>query len=221
MDLGLAYPSQRFQRTPPEPMLLDTCAVQHLETVLALCNDQPLDDDGVQRLMTRYGPRLGPELIALTEIYAHVSHRGLPWAVSETSLAELERVGAGRGTALLHWWSELWHHWESCEEFYPEIDFDGLAWPGPDVSPDQLTLFEMEGAVPGHAAPDEPLALLTDVGDRALVRDAIRSGIPSILTTDLSSFWSRRHAVQMYGIEVWRPTDVLLAYQRELLVLAS
>lgn len=215
MGLNLDYPSQRFSRTPPEPMLLDTCAVQHLDTVLAFCDDQPLDDGSARTVMTRYGRRLGPELIALAEIYARVSYSGVPWAVSETSLAELELVGGRRGAALRLWWSELWHYWHSCEEFFPEIDFDGLAWPGPDVSPDQLTLFEMEAAVPGHAAPGEPLALLSDVGDRALVRDAIRSRIPSILTTDLRSFWSRRHAVQSYGIEVWRPTDVLRAYRGE------
>jgi hypothetical protein len=36
------------------------------------------------------------------------------------------------------------------------------------------------------------------------VRDALRAGIPAILTTDIRSFWARRHALYGYGIEVWR-----------------
>jgi hypothetical protein len=222
MALKLDYPSQRFSRTPPEPMLLDTCAVQHLDTVLTLCADErSLDEECARTLITRYGSELGPELVALADLYARFRYNGAPWAVSETSLVELERVGGGRGAALLRWWWDLCHYWDSCEEFYPEVDFAGLAWPQPDVSPDQLTLFEMEAVAPGYAALDEPLALLRDVGDRALVRDAIRAGIPSVLTTDLRSFWRRRHDIYGYGIEVWRPTDVLRAYGGEVFELAA
>ncbi len=197
-------------------MLLDTCAVQHLDTVLALCGDEhSLDEEFARTLLTRYGLKLGPELLALAGLYAEFRGNGAPWAVSETSLAELACVGGGRGTALRDWWFDLWHYWDSCEEFFPEIDYSGLAWPQPDVSPDQLALFEMDAAIPGHAALGEPLARLRDVGDRALVRDAIRAGIPSILTTDLRSFWSRRRDIYAYGIEVWRPTEVLHVYRGE------
>jgi hypothetical protein len=150
----------------------------------------------------------------------YLRHGGVPWAVSETSLTELQRAGGRRGAALIQWWSDLWHYWESCEQFYPEIDFEGLVWPQPNVSPDQLMLFEVEPSMPGHAALDEPLSHLSDDGDRALVRDAIRSGIPSILTTDLRTFRSRRRDIYYYGIEVWRPTDALCAYRSEMAVAA-
>jgi len=198
-------------------MLLDTCAVQHLDTVLTLCGDgRQLDEECARNLVARYGPDLGAELVALADLSRLLGYNGPPWAVSETSLFELEQVNGARGAALLRWWSDLWHYWHSCQEFFPEIDCSGLGWPQPDVSSSQLALFKLEAAVPGHAAPDEPLALLPDVGDRALVRDAIRAGIPAILTTDLRSFWSRRRDIYSYGIEVWRPTDVLRVYQAEI-----
>lgn len=58
-----------------------------------------------------------------------------------------------------------------------------------------------------------PLTLLADMGDRLLVRDAILAGVPAILTTDLRSFWSHRADLYHLGIEIWRPSDALIAYE--------
>jgi hypothetical protein len=45
------------------------------------------------------------------------------------------------------------------------------------------------------------------------VCDALLSGVPAILTTDLRSFWNHRAALYDYGLEVWRPEDALTAYE--------
>lgn len=47
------------------------------------------------------------------------------------------------------------------------------------------------------------------------MRDALLSGVPAILTTDLRSFWNRREALYDYGVEIWRPSDALEAYERK------
>ena len=215
MLLGLDYPSQSFRvQCAPEPMLLDTCAIQHLETVTSMLYDEEcyLDDEAAELLLARFGTRLGAELIALANLATLFQRNGPPWAVSETSLVELGRLGGERGLVLRRqWWG--WHdYWGGWSEAYPEIEHDGLMWPRTIVSPDQLALFEVEPTMPLETATGEPFDAFRDAGDRALVRDATRAGIPAILTTDIRSFWTKRRALYGYGLEVWRPSDVWRSY---------
>jgi hypothetical protein len=66
-------------------------------------------------------------------------------------------------------------------------------------------------------ASSSPLASLADVGDRALVRYAIRGGTAALLTTDLRDRSGAGVAMSIAtGTEVWRPTDVLCAYQGDM-----
>ena len=60
---------------------------------------------------------------------------------------------------------------------------------------------------------DGPLSAFRDEGDRKIIRDALVCGVRAILTTDLRSFWSERDALETYGVEIWRPTDLLVAYE--------
>jgi hypothetical protein len=61
-------------------------------------------------------------------------------------------------------------------------------------------------------AANGPLAEFRDRGDREIIREALLSGVPAILTTDLRSFWAKREVVLEHGLEVWRPSDALRAY---------
>ena len=58
-----------------------------------------------------------------------------------------------------------------------------------------------------------PLGVLKDMGNRMLVRDALLAGVPAILTMDLESFWRHRAALYHLGVEIWRPSDALAAYE--------
>jgi hypothetical protein len=210
VSVELDYPSQRAgMQNAPEPMLLDTCAVQHLDTVMGRFDDDSgLSHEEAQRLVARYGPRLGPEIVALGDLVAIAfENDGPPWAVSETSLIELGRLEGNRGNGLRRSWWDWRYYWDGWADVYPEIDHAGLMWPRAVVPPEQLALFPIAPTMP-----DAPLDAIRHAGDRALIRDAIRAGIPAILTTDLRSFWAKRGALLGYGLEVWRPTDVWRAY---------
>ncbi|HEV7566489.1 MAG TPA: hypothetical protein VGO31_11065, partial [Microbacteriaceae bacterium] len=94
-------------------------------------------------------------------------------------------------------------------DWYPELDPEELVvCGGPAVADGQLEL--------GINAPLWPLSAecipefgpFRDAGDRALIHDAFRAGIPVILTTDLKSFWRHRRALAPFQIEVPRPSDL-------------
>ena len=211
MELRLDYPSQqRGLRTPPQPMLLDTCLLQHLEFVMDLLGDALRWPPGSSSwLRRRYGDQLGGELIALGEIVAFLLPRQPPpWIVSETSLLELQRLGSAKGGRLRAWWYEWADFWAGYAEAYPEIATEALAPPPAATTPGQLALFELPSRSRLDLESSSPLGPLRDAGDRALVRDALRCDVPAILTTDLRSLWSHRTWLYQTGIEVWRPTDL-------------
>jgi hypothetical protein len=212
VQAALDYPSQRRgRRTPPLPMLLDTCLLQHLEFVMDLLGDALCWPAGsTSWLLRRYGEQLGGDLIALGEIIAFLLPRQPPpWIVSETSLLELQRLGGAKGSRLRAWWYEWAEFWEGCAEVYPEILTEALAPPVTSIAPGQLALFEIPSRSCRDLEAGTPLGSLPDAGDRALVRDAIRCGIPAVLTTDLRSLWSHRQSLYAVGVEVWRPRDML------------
>jgi hypothetical protein len=200
-------------------MLLDTCAVQHLHLVWSW---QPKAKSGcwarseMAGIRARYGTRLGEEFLALYDLVkcGYFDFDGHPWVVSQRSLKEIERTQGDKGNALRAWWQSWADHWNAYLDAYPGEE----AWPGVDIR----RLLRPEATVHAHQL-SLPLGIseswtvaglerLPDVGDRALVCDARRSGVRAILTTDIRSFWNHRHAVFALGIEIWRPTDVWEAY---------
>jgi len=197
-------------------MLLDTCLLQHLQFVMDLLGEAFVWPDGTwAQLRRRYGPGLGEDLIALGEAIALMHPRvPPPWVVSETSLLEIERLGGPKGGALRAWWWEWAHFWEGCADDYPAVATVELASHSAPIAPGQLSLFEAPSCPLTERG--APLGPFEDAGDRALIRDALRAGVPAILTTDLRSFWSRRRSLSHLGIEVWRPRDFLVALTRHL-----
>lgn len=211
----LDYPSQHNGLAyPPAPMLLDTCLIQHLEFVMDILGEAFIWPANAERwIRRRYGPELGEDLIALGDIVAFLFPRqGPPWAVSETSWDELSKIGGTKGSRLRGWWSDWAGCWEGWIEQFPDIDADAL-WPNDTAAdPSQLQLFESPAPVRHlDLATDGSYGPFTDNGDRALIRDAIRSNVLAILTTDVRSFWAHRSWLYQAGIEVWRPRDLWVA----------
>lgn len=216
---GLDYPSQRDGTVlgPPEPMLLDTCAIQNVEWVW----DRMEDDDGGQwseerivELETRYGEEMANELLALGFLVDRLQWQGFPWLVSASARGEIEWLTGTKGDGVRRGWSRL----SEAQEDWGIDSFRGVAAsvldPSPEVRVNPLILRGLGVAsVDALVAADGPLAKFRDAGDRALIRDALLSGVPAILTTDLRSFWLHRAELYDYGLEVWRPSDALTAYE--------
>jgi hypothetical protein len=200
------------------PMLLDTSALQHLRYVTDLLEEDTfISDEEADELRRRHGDALGDELIALADLMTVLSRNGPEWLVSETSLIEFARASGAEGRSLLQWWGEWADYMASCEEadWYPEIAISALALPrGPEVSEDQLALPIQPAGAPLSPESVPPLGPFRDPGDRALIRDAIRAGVPTILTTDIRSFWRHGSFLRPLGIAVMRPTDVVAAMSR-------
>jgi hypothetical protein len=193
-------------------MLLDTCLIQHLEYVMDVLGEAFVWPENAQGwIRRRYGPELGEDLVALGNTVAFLYPRqDPPWAVSETSLGELSRIGGVKGSRLCGWWSDWALYWDGSAGNYPEVDSSGLFRPRVVEDPDQLRLFDVPALEPPAPA-DESFGPFVDAGDRALICDAIRSKVPAILTTDVRSFWVHRAWLYGAGVEVWRPRDLWAA----------
>jgi hypothetical protein len=207
------YPSQTTGlRVPYGPTLLDTCVIQNLMALgKKYGDDGRLSADGERRLLARFGEAYTGELVALDLLVEAYQRSGPPWVVSESSLIELEKVNGSKGRELRHWWFEWADYFRGCldEDWYPEVDPEGLIVPrGPEVAEGQLTLAVAAALSPLSPECVPPFGPFRDAGDRALIREARRAGIPMILTTDLTSFWAHRRALYPLGIEIWRPTDL-------------
>lgn len=199
-------------------MLLDTCVIQNLKTIGDVGEDGHLTDEGERILISRFGPTFTDELVALDGMLEVFERNGAPWVISESSLIEFEKVNGAKGHDLRQWWHEWARYFNGCldEDWYPEIDPDGLIIQrGPQVADGQLALEVAPPLWPLSADCVPTFQPLDDAGDRALVRDAMRAGISTILTTDLKSFWRNRSALYPLGIEVWRPTDLWLTLCHE------
>ena len=218
---SLTYPSQiAGMLGPPEPMLLDTCVLQNIEWVWDRMEEPQgghWTDERVAALQARFGTNLVEELLALGFVVAHFEWEGgFPWVVSSSTRNEIERFpGAGeKPIAVLKGWnrlSEALDEWsaESLGGISPGFLNASLA-----VRPNPLILRGLGVAnVEEIVADSGPLSAFSDRGDRAVIRDALLSGVPAILTTDLRSFWARRDTLYDFGLEVWRPSDALISYE--------
>jgi hypothetical protein len=101
-------------------------------------------------------------------------------------------------------------YWDGSADNYSQVDSSGLFRPRVVEDPDQLDLFDVLALEP-LAPADDSFGPFVDAGDRALIRDAIRSKVPAILTTDIRSFWVHRAWLYGAGVEVWRPCDLWAA----------
>src|SRR4051794_19684405 len=119
------------------PMLLDTCALQHLKYVSERLDDNSyLGDEEADLIHRRFGSRFGDEIVALGDLVSVLHHNGPAWLISETSLVEFERAPARKKDALRRWWSEWADYMHGCidADWYPEIDVESLSIQhGPDV----------------------------------------------------------------------------------------
>jgi hypothetical protein len=218
---ALTYPSQLAGMLgAPEPMLLDTCVIQNIEWVW----DRMEEPDGgqwteqrVAALEARFGADLAEDLLCLGDLVDHFQYEGgFPWLVSSSTRAEIERfTGPGeKPIRILQGWTRLS---EAKDDWAP--DSFGSTAPGfldaaHQVRPNPLILRGLGVAsVEEIVADSGPLSAFPHQGDRALIRDALLSGVPAILTTDLRSFWANRETLYDLGLEVWRPSDVLTAYE--------
>jgi hypothetical protein len=199
-------------------MLLDTCVLQHLKSVMDTLDGEYLTDEDEEALLRRFPPPLGSELVALGDLVAVFHRNGPPWVVSEASLVEFERLNNDKGAQLRQWWREWAEYFGNDLDagWYPEIDPDALL-----VRPLPI---QIEGQQALPIEPPRPLLSadcvpefgpFEDAGDRVVIRSALGAGIPTILTTDLKSFWRHRRCLYPLGSEVWRPTDVVKTLQRQ------
>jgi hypothetical protein len=193
------------------PMLLDTSALQHVRYVSEFLGGAYMSDDDEDELLRRFGLTLGAELAALGDLISVLRYNGPQWLTSETSLLEFARVTDEKGRELLDWWRQWAHYMQGCidADWYPAIAIEQLTIQrGPEVSEDQLAL---PIAPPRSLLTDDAVPAIgpfRDAGDRALIHDAVRAGIPTILTTDIRSFWRHRAYLRPIGIAVLRPTEV-------------
>ena len=211
-----SYPSQCVPpHLPPEPMLLDTCTIQHLEWARRNVRDgSQTAFETLERVQKRVGAALAVELSALVDL-ERMACDELPFCVSLTSRHELSAAPAARRGALLAEWDDWAEHAQSVVELSAAVvaALVGNAAPAP-VHPDQLGI---PGIVQQHAV----LGPFGGAGDCALIRDALRAEVPVILTTDLRTFWRHRFWLYEQGVEVWRPSDVRQAYMNYSLMPSS
>jgi hypothetical protein len=192
-------------------MLLDTCLLQHLKFVLDMAQDDWMTEEAADEILTRYPGALGTELIALGNVAIVLESNGPPWVVSEISLVEFDRAQGPKGESLRRWWLEWADYADACRDggWYPALEMASLLLQRAPVVAEGQQSLPVEAAhwpLAPECAPT--LGPFLNAGDRALIRVAIRAGIPTILTTDLNSFWSHRRALYPLGIEVWRPSDL-------------
>jgi hypothetical protein len=222
MQAMFDYPSQRSGlQFPAEPMLLDTCLLQHLKFVMDTVDDDCMSEQAADEILRRYPGALGTELLALGDVVSVLQRNGPPWVVSEISLIEFDQLQGPKGNSLRRWWLEWADYAEGCRDggWYPVLDAACLLLQrSPTVAEGQQSLPVEAARWPLAAECVPTFGPFSNAGDRALIRVAQRAGIPTILTTDLNSFWRHRRVLYPLRIEVWRPSGLwkTLCHERAL-----
>lgn len=213
------YPSLRHPpHQAPWHLLLDSCVVQNLSWAQA--SAPALDDElGWRRLDQRYGVTLGRELraaVGLANAIVLGSAGHYPFLVGRSSWHELSAATGRRGERARDEWRSIRAKAETYDDTSPwRVPYalfkampEELRWP----TPGQLC-FPRLGDGLGDPGTSGPIA---DAGDRMLIAEARRHGIPAILTTDLRTFWRHRDWLYRSGVEIWRPSDLCWALLNDL-----
>lgn len=209
--------------------MLDTCALQHIEMVwdISCAEQEGREIPTMDAIRRRYGPVLASELFAIYDlIYEHETGGGLDWWVSSASLYEFSLAPPQKAARLMDRWRRWFSIFEEEIVDFREFDFAALyRHPHLDAGkPDAFAPFdELPGAPMVHPQQlrlplpidcdsvdvGRDLSMLRDEGDRILVWQTRQAGFPSILTTDLRSFWRFRDQLRRHGVAVYRPTDLI------------
>lgn len=203
---------------PPEPQLLDTCVLQHLDWV-----DRRMESDGsviwddaaVADLTERYGDELANDLIDLGILYKEFENRsGYPWLVSRAAQSEVSLADGVKGARLVSLLNFFRGHQDDwCDETYPGLA-KGLLFPSRPmrVSPLVLRGLGVTFVDDIHSATG-PLSFLPDRGDRMVAAEALIANVPVVLTSDRATFWKYRVELDALGLTVMRPTELLKLYE--------
>lgn len=218
------YPSLREPpHQAPAQLLVDTCVVQNFHWARTRAPELS-DTAGWQHVEKVFGKAFALELRAVFGLLRGTEEIlfpsvFFPFVMSRTAWLELSRARGTRAEGL----REEWRRWRSRAQDY---DLDAAPWPIPhpvfSLMPEQLG-WPSAGqlCLPGlnDGFQDlSPLGPFNDVGDRLLIREALRLEIYAILTTDLRTFWRHRRWLYAHGLEVWRPTDLTWAIWNDTLM---
>jgi hypothetical protein len=203
----------------PEPLLLDTCVLQHLAWVERVLEEagghMEWNEEATSQLETRYGPDTAADLMDLGALWIDSQDNGnaLPWLVSPSAAAELARSGRQSAREA----EDLRRYFEGHQEDWSSWSYPGVALgllfesaTGGPARPSPLILRALGVAdCDGIVASPGPLDFMRDRGDRLVVRDALLANVPGILTLDRRSFWAHRCRLEDLGVTVLRPSELL------------
>lgn len=199
---------------PPEPQLLDTCVLQNLDWV-----DRNIEAGGDQwanerELTLKFGIELANDLLDLATLYKRLEELGgYPWLVCEAAVEETNVLSGPKGQGIGRLIQFLTGH---------QDEWSGDAYPGIARG---LLLSRREARISplilrglGVSSHEElvdvrgPLSFLPDRGDRLVVSHALLANVPAILTTDRRTFWSHRDTLLEFGVQIFRPSELLCLY---------
>ncbi|MGN6548682.1 MAG: hypothetical protein ACTHJ3_02130 [Pararhizobium sp.] len=203
---------------PPEPQLLDTCILQNLDWVDRQLEDKGQvvwDDAALLNLANDYGVEIANDLVDLGVLYKEFEDRGgYPWLVCGVNSTEASRFGGARGLRLNDIVGFFGRHQQDISnKAYPGVPIGMLTATGLlRVSPLILKGLGV-GSLDEVFAKDGPLSFLGDEGDRRVAGYAVVSNIPAVLTTDRKTFWKHRERLSDFGVEIIRPSELLVRYE--------
>lgn len=208
----------RQELCPPEPQLLDTCVLQNLDWIdrqIESVGAAVWDDSAVSELAGRYGTELANDLIDLGILYKEFEDRsGYPWLVSHVTQEEASLANGAKGARLLSLLDFFRGHQDDWSaESYPDTTRGLLfAHRSTRVSPLLLRGLGVTSVNDIHSATG-PLSFLPDMGDRMVAAEALIANVPVLLTTDRATFWKHRVELDVFGLAVMRPTELLKLYE--------
>lgn len=203
---------------PPEPQLLDTCTVQHLDWVdrqIDTHGPSVWDADNEKCLQDRYGVDTANDLLDLGTLYKRFEHEGgYPWLVSDAAINEANLLFGSKGVRLeelITFFAEHQSDWGL--DTYPGLA-SGLLLNGKMKCVSKLALRGLGIlSVEECYEHDGPLGFLPDKGDRVVAAHALLANIPAVLTTDRRTFWRWRTKLEDLGLKVFRPSELLDLYE--------
>lgn len=181
----------------PRLILLDTNVVQNLLTFGEYIYDNDLSDE-MESFALEHGSRFLEDIRALADIISLGRRNGLPLAVAQRTLREIQSTPMlDKREALTRWALELFEYFTRLgSDLWPQKE-DGSAPPSwPLNSKRRYRLYKK-------------LLALPDESDRELVLDAIDLGCDVLLTMYYKTILSHRDEINRLGLTAMAPTDLL------------